>query len=115
MNSERRIDLNADVGEGFDDGAIARAVSSLNIACGAHAGDETTMRAALALAKDFGLAAGAHPGYPDRDGFGRTETGLPAGAIGATVLRQVGQLAALAKESGLRLAHVKPHGALTTA
>jgi UPF0271 protein len=70
------------------------------------------MRAALALALDHGLAAGAHPGYPDRERFGRVETGLPAGAIAATVLRQVGQLASLARESGLRLAHVKPHGAL---
>ena len=106
------VDLNSDVGEGFDDAALARAVSSLNIACGAHAGDERTMRAALALARDFGLAAGAHPGYADRERFGRVETGLPAAAIGAIVLRQVGQLGALAKESGLRLSHVKPHGAL---
>ncbi len=110
--AERTIDLNADVGEGFDDAGVARAVSSLNIACGAHAGDERTMRAALALAREHGLAAGAHPGYPDRDGFGRVESGLPAGAIGATVLRQVGELGALAAECGLRLAHVKPHGAL---
>ena len=108
----RRIDLNADAGEGYDDAGLAPYVSSLNIACGAHAGDEGTMRAALALARDHGLAAGAHPGYPDRERFGRSETGLPASAIGATVLRQVGQLAALARESGLRLAHVKPHGAL---
>jgi len=112
MSEQRHIDLNADVGEGFDDAGVARYVSSLNIACGAHAGDERTMRAALAQARDHGLAAGAHPGYPDRDGFGRVEAGLPAGAIAATVLRQVGQLAALARESGLRLAHVKPHGAL---
>ncbi len=112
MNEARHIDLNADVGEGFDDAGVARYVSSLNIACGAHAGDERTMRAALALALDHGLAAGAHPGYPDRERFGRAETGLPAGAIAATVLRQVGQLAAMARESGLRLAHVKPHGAL---
>lgn len=108
----RRIDLNADVGEGCDDDGIAPYVSSLNIACGAHAGDERTMRAALALARDHGLAVGAHPGYPDRERFGRVETGLPAGAIAATVLRQVGELAAMARESGLRLGHVKPHGAL---
>jgi 5-oxoprolinase (ATP-hydrolysing) subunit A len=112
MSAGRRIDLNADVGEGFDDAGIARSVSSLNVACGAHAGDERTMRAALALARDCGLAAGAHPGYADREGFGRVELGLPAGAIAATVLRQVAQLAALAREQGLRLAHVKPHGAL---
>lgn len=108
----RRIDLNADVGEGCDDAGIAPYVSSFNIACGAHAGDERTMRAALALARDHGVAVGAHPGYPDRERFGRAETGLPAGAIAATVLRQVGELAALARESGLRLGHVKPHGAL---
>jgi UPF0271 protein len=107
-----RIDLNADVAEGFDDAAIAPYVSSLNVACGAHAGDETTMRAALALARDHGLAVGAHPGYPDRERFGRVEIGLPAGAIAATVLRQVGELVALGREGGLRLAFVKPHGAL---
>jgi 5-oxoprolinase (ATP-hydrolysing) subunit A len=107
-----RIDLNADVGEGGDDAELAPYVSSLNIACGAHAGDEGTMRAALGLARDHGLAVGAHPGYADRERFGRVETGLPAGAIAATVLRQVGELAALGRESGLRLAHVKPHGAL---
>ena len=108
----RRIDLNADVGEGFDDATVAPYVSSLNVACGAHAGDERAMRAALALARDHGLAVGAHPGYPDRERFGRVETGLPAGAIAATVLRQVGELAALGRESGVRLSHVKPHGAL---
>jgi UPF0271 protein len=108
----RRIDLNADAGEGFDDAALAPYVTTFNIACGAHAGDERTMRAALALARDHGLAAGAHPGYSDRDRFGRVETGLPAGAIAAAVLRQVGQLAALGRECGVRLAHVKPHGAL---
>ncbi len=107
-----RIDLNADAGEGFDSEDLFAALSSLNIACGGHAGNEGTMRAALAGARDFGLAAGAHPGYPDREGFGRVESGLPAGAIAATVMRQVGQLAALARESGLRLSHVKPHGAL---
>jgi UPF0271 protein len=106
------IDLNADVGEGFDDRGIAPAVSSLNIACGAHAGSERTMRAALALARDFGLAAGAHPGYPDREGFGRIESGLPAEAIAVSVRHQVASLAAMARESGLRLGYVKPHGAL---
>lgn len=108
----RRIDLNADAGEGCDDAGLAPYVSSLNIACGAHAGDERTMRTALALARDHGLAAGAHPGYADRERFGRVESGLPAGAIAATVLRQVGHLAALANAGGVRLAHVKPHGAL---
>jgi UPF0271 protein len=107
-----RIDLNADAGEGFDSDELFAALSTISIACGAHAGDEATIRAALAGAHDCGLAAGAHPGYPDREHFGRVETGLPAGAIAATVLRQVGQLAALALESGLRLTHVKPHGAL---
>lgn len=108
----RRIDVNADAGEGCDDAELAPYVSSFNIACGAHAGDESTMRATLALARDHGLAAGAHPGYPDRERFGRVETGLPAGALAATVLRQVGQLEALARECGVRLTHVKPHGAL---
>jgi len=108
----RRIDLNADAGEGYDDAGLAPHVSSLNVACGGHAGDESTMRTALALARDHGLAAGAHPGYPDRERFGRVETGLPADAIAATVLAQVGRLAALARECGLRLTHVKPHGAL---
>ena len=110
--TEPRIDLNADVGEGFDDSGISRAVSSLNISCGAHAGDERTMRAALALARDLGLAAGAHPGYPDRERFGRVETGLPAEAVATGVRHQVEALAALAREGGLHLAYVKPHGAL---
>jgi 5-oxoprolinase (ATP-hydrolysing) subunit A len=106
------IDLNADVGEGYDDSGISRAVSSLNIACGAHAGDERTMRAALALARDLGLAAGAHPGYADRERFGRVETGWPAEAVAASVRHQIEALATLAREIGLRLAYVKPHGAL---
>jgi len=107
-----RIDLNADAGEGCDSEELFAALSSINVACGGHAGDEASMRAALAGAHDCGLAAGAHPGYPDPERFGRVESGLPAGAIAATVLRQVGQLAALSRESGLRLSHVKPHGAL---
>jgi UPF0271 protein len=112
MSEPRRIDLNADVGEGYDDRQVATSVSSLSVACGAHAGDESTMRSALALARDLGLAAGAHPGYADPQRFGRVELGLPSAAIGATVLRQIGELAVLARESGLRLAYVKPHGAL---
>lgn len=112
MSADPTVDLNADVGEGFDDEGVAPFVSSLNIACGGHAGDERTMRTALALARDHGLAAGAHPGYPDRERFGRVETGVPAEAIAASLSHQVERLAELAREGGLRLAHVKPHGAL---
>ena len=112
------IDLNADVGENPEalaDGseeALLRVVTSANIACGAHAGDEQTMVATLALAARLGVAVGAHPGYPDRAGFGRDSLGMTPAAIEDSVFKQVRSLAEAASRVGCRLAHVKPHGAL---
>jgi 5-oxoprolinase (ATP-hydrolysing) subunit A len=108
-----RIDFNCDLGEGCgDDAAIVPHITSASIACGAHAGDEATMRATLRLCRAHGVAAGAHPGYPDRAGFGRREIELPAEDIASLVRTQLERIAAIAADEGVRLAHVKPHGAL---
>jgi UPF0271 protein len=112
------IDLNADVGENpeaLPDGteeALLRVVTSANIACGAHAGDENTIAATLALAVRLGVAAGAHPGYPDRAGFGRDSLGMTPAAIEDSIFKQVRLLAEAARNAGCTLTHVKPHGAL---
>lgn len=111
-----RIDFNCDLGEGCsDDAAIVPWISSASIACGAHAGDDETMRATLRLCRDHGVAAGAHPGFEDRAGFGRRDGPLDAGAVHALVSRQLSRLASLASDEGVRLAHAKPHGALYNA
>jgi UPF0271 protein len=113
-----RIDLNADVGEGFaawsmgDDEALLPLVTSANVACGAHAGDPTVMDRTVALALRHGVAIGAHPGYPDLAGFGRRELAMTADELRASILAQLGALAAIAGARGGALAHVKPHGAL---
>jgi len=108
-----QIDLNADLGEGCDnDEALLKLVSSANIACGWHAGDANTMRQCVRWALDNGVAIGAHPSFPDRENFGRSEMHLPPEEIVAGVLYQVGALAAIVKAEGGRLAHVKAHGAL---
>lgn len=112
MSGERTIDLNADAGEGFDSAALFAAISTASVACGGHAGDDATMRAALERAQSSGVAAGAHPGYDDRGNFGRVETGAGVAAIEALVERQTARLAEHAAALGLRLAHLKPHGAL---
>jgi 5-oxoprolinase (ATP-hydrolysing) subunit A len=112
------MDLNADMGEvpeALADGreeALMSLVTSANIACGGHAGDEATMRATLALARHLGVAAGAHPGYPDRAGFGRDAMGMTSAAVEDTVFEQVRALARVADRAGCPLVHVKPHGAL---
>ena len=109
----RFIDLNADLGEGgSEDEALLGLVSSANIACGGHAGDELTMRRAIELAIAAGVAIGAHPGYEDREHFGRRALVLPLDQVTGLVRRQVGKLSALAAEAGARLNHVKPHGSL---
>lgn len=109
----RQIDLNADLGEGVgDDAAMMGIVSSANIACGGHAGDAATMRAALEAARARGVSAGAHPGYEDRANFGRVVVPMEARDIAALVARQAGALADMAAGLGLRLSHVKAHGAL---
>jgi UPF0271 protein len=104
------VDLNADLGEGSaHDAAVMPLVSSANIACGGHAGDESSMRAAVALARRHGTAIGGHPGHPDRVAFGRRA--LPISPPGAAEL-VAGQLRALARLAGDDLRHVKLHGAL---
>jgi 5-oxoprolinase (ATP-hydrolysing) subunit A len=108
----RAIDLNADVGEGFADAELMPFLTSCSIACGGHAGDEVTMREALRLAVKHGLAIGAHPGFPDRAGFGRMVTATDSAAIEALVSAQIARLADVARHEGASLAHVKPHGAL---
>ena len=113
-----QIDLNADLGEAStDEGraselAVLASVSSVNIACGAHAGDADSMRRTIDAAAARGLAIGAHPGYADREGLGRRELTLPPAEVTALVLDQILQLASIASASGVRLVHVKPHGAL---
>lgn len=109
----RWIDLNADLGEGGrEDEALIGLVSSANIACGGHAGDEETMRQSIRWAKAAGVAIGAHPSYEDPEHFGRLAMTLPLDKVTETVERQVKKLSDLATEEGTSLHHVKPHGAL---
>lgn len=108
-----RIDFNCDLGEGCgDDAAIVPLISSASIACGGHAGDEATMRATLRLCREHSVAAGAHPGYADREHFGRHELSLSRDGIDELMLTQLTRLSAIAAEEGVWLSHVKPHGAL---
>src|SRR5215470_13353963 len=89
-----------------------RSITSVNVACGGHAGDERTMRTTIEQALRAGVAVGAHPGYPDRENFGRLELKMPAEAVADSVHEQVRALAAVAAPCGTKLVHVKPHGAL---
>ncbi len=107
------IDLNADLGEGdaFDE-ELLQIVSSCNVACGGHAGDVESMTRTVRSAIANGVAVGAHPGYPDREGFGR-ESGFMAGdALYDSLSSQVTELADIAAHLGAKLTHIKPHGAL---
>jgi UPF0271 protein len=104
----RRIDFNCDLGEGAGhDGELMPWITSANIACGAHAGDEATMCATVSLAQRHGVAIGAHPGFADRENFGRRELTLTAAEVQALVEWQVRALQRIAT-----VVHVKPHGAL---
>lgn len=108
-----QIDLNADLGEGCDsDEALLALISSANVACGWHAGDAATMVQTVQWALAKGVAIGAHPSYPDRENFGRTEMQREPAQIYADVLYQVGALAAIVHAHGGKLSHVKAHGAL---
>lgn len=108
-----KIDLNCDMGENIgNDEDIMPYITSANIACGFHAGDANSMLATIRLAKKYGVAVGAHPSWPDREGFGRWEMSLPAEEVEALVLYQIGALRAIAKAESVELRHVKPHGAL---
>ena len=107
------IDLNADLGEGMgDDGAILPFLTSANIACGLHAGGPGVMDRTVALALQHKVRIGAHPGYPDRENFGRTDMRLSDAELRALVLYQLGALDALVRARGGTMRHVKAHGAL---
>ncbi|MGD9902697.1 MAG: LamB/YcsF family protein [Vicinamibacterales bacterium] len=113
-----RIDLNADLGESFgawpmgQDAQLMPVVSSANVACGGHAGDPGTMRRTVRLARAHGVAVGAHPGFPDLLGFGRREMQMSPQEVEDLVVYQVSALAGIARSEGVRLQHVKAHGAL---
>lgn len=112
------IDLNADLGElpgaegRASDTAVLSAVTSCAIACGGHAGDEAIMEATLLAAQKHGVAAGAHPAYPDRNNFGRLSMTISTEALGDTLRDQLQTLQTVAERTGVPLTHVKPHGAL---
>jgi UPF0271 protein len=114
----KRIDLNCDMGEvpeAIADGTqeeLLRSITSANVACGGHAGDEQTMRITIEQALRHGVAIGAHPGYADRGNFGRLELKIPAQDVADSVFEQVRALAKIAESCGAEVVHVKPHGAL---
>ena len=112
------VDLNSDLGESFGaytiglDSEVIRHVSSVNVACGYHAGDPLVMAQTVAMAKEAGVAVGAHPGFPDLMGFGRRNMVCSPKEAKAYVQYQMGALLAFTAASGVKLQHVKPHGAL---
>jgi len=111
-----RIDLNCDMGEGAgSDERILPLVTSANVACGVHAGDPTTMRHTIRLARQHGVGVGAHPSYPDRAGFGRRFLAATPEEVRDDVTFQIGALWAFCRAEGVRLTHVKAHGALYNA
>lgn len=111
-----RIDLNCDMGEGMpNDAALMPYISSANIACGFHAGDEHTMKSTVKLCKDFGVRIGAHPSFPDRANFGRTMMEMSPEEIYKMVREQIQVLHKHASALGEKIHHVKPHGALYNA
>lgn len=112
------IDLNSDLGEGFgpwtmgDDAAMLKVVTSANIACGGHASDPETMYRTLELARENGVTVGAHPGFNDREGFGRRLIPMSPAQIGRMCAAQIGALIGIAAQVGVPVRYVKPHGAL---
>lgn len=118
MAQSLSVDLNCDLGESFgryelgQDAEMMALISSANIACGIHAGDPEVMAQTVALAKKHHVSIGAHPGYPDLQGFGRRAMGLSPIEIAHLICYQIGALAAFTRSAGVGLAHVKPHGAL---
>ncbi len=115
------VDLNADVGENpaslsdRSEHSLVRLITSANIACGGHAGDEKTMRSVLTICKLAGVAVGAHPGYPDRDGFGRRLIKISSQDLEISLQHQIRSLLEIASDLGVTVRHVKPHGALYNA
>jgi UPF0271 protein len=118
MKNKIQIDMNSDVGESFGiyklglDEEVIPHITSANIACGFHAGDPGVMRKTVALAKQFGVEVGAHPGFPDLMGFGRRNVDATLEEIQDYVVYQTGALQAFAQSQGLKLQHVKAHGSL---
>jgi 5-oxoprolinase (ATP-hydrolysing) subunit A len=116
--SELWMDINSDLGESDEslangtDAELMRYITSANVACGGHAGDEHTMRETVRIAKQLGVAVGAHPGYPDRENFGRIESQLSPTEIEASVRDQIAALGEIAESLGVSVVHCKPHGAL---
>ena len=108
-----KADLNSDLGEGalFDAGIIPL-ISSANVACGFHAGDSVMMDKTIELCKASSVGLGAHPGYPDKENFGRTDMDVTPDEVYDFTLYQIGAIGAMAKAKGVRLEHVKPHGAM---
>ena len=115
----KTVDLNADMGESFgpwsmgDDMALLSTVSSANIACGFHAGDPDVMAKTMAMARDNGVGIGAHPGFPDLQGFGRRKMQVPHGALANMVRYQLGAAQGMARAAGTHVRHLKLHGALS--
>lgn len=109
----KSIDINCDLGEGMaNDELLMPWISSANIACGCHAGDEQTMRQTVALCQKYGVSIGAHPSFPDREHFGRREMQLPLSEVYHLIINQIIALEKILLEAGATLRHVKPHGAL---
>lgn len=108
----RKINLNADVGEGFDDDALIGTAASVNLACGAHAGDAETMARVCRLARERGVGVGAHPGFADREGFGRRALEIAPDALERLILDQIELARRIAADAGSAVRHVKAHGAL---
>lgn len=118
MGKRYQVDLNSDVGESYGaytiglDEEVIPLISSANIACGFHAGDPSVMRRTIAIAKEHGVAAGAHPGFPDLLGFGRRNMDASMEEIRDYVTYQIGALQGFAVSQGMKLQHVKAHGSL---
>lgn len=114
-----RVDLNADMGESFgpwkmgDDAGLLSVVTSANIACGAHAGDPDVMAATMQMAHDNGVGIGSHPGFADLQGFGRRRMNVPIASLQNSIRVQVGASLGMAKALGVKVRHLKLHGALS--
>jgi 5-oxoprolinase (ATP-hydrolysing) subunit A len=109
----RAIDINCDMGEGMgNDEALMPYITSANIACGFHAGNGETIRRTIDLAKLYNVRIGAHPSFRDKDFFGRRELDIPGDKLYAIVIEQIIKMDMIAREKGMKLYHVKPHGAL---
>jgi UPF0271 protein len=120
MNAVAKLNLNADLGEGFgawrmgDDQGLLSVVQSASLACGFHAGDPVIMGKTEAAAQAAGVSIGAHPSYPDLQGFGRRSLKCSAEEVEALLIYQIGALDGFARAQGARVSHVKPHGALSS-